>query len=426
MSGTDEFGNTTSNEALSLHLISCQRSAKHSFSNNIKMPWERTFWGPLDHFYKRSELPAPVKELIQIERERPDPDACSSLDATFDSAFRKAGLKALKVCDEKLWADMLSAERKAAIRKWATMVVSEPSAWDIAVKHFSQGQMAFATGGLTDSIKDALVSKASNTLHCRANPLCRFMKFCTEHGMKPWPIREAIVYDFLKSGESFAPTFPRSFLISLSFARHTLGLRGEIDAALTGRTKGVSQTWFLKKRRLVQKAPLSVAQLVQLETLVVSEGRNKADRIAAGFFSFMAYSRARYSDALNVSDLKLDVLETDGVRYGYLEAQSSRVKTSLTLEKKTMFLPMTAPVNTVSGHDWVRTWMKLRQSEHLKGSHCSLLLPKGAMGPRRPWMQAVQACGWKTSLRAQMDQAAAAWELILSRPLFWAGVANLV
>ena len=172
-------------------------------------------------------------------------------------------------------------------------------------------------------------------------------------------------------------------MLSLSFAKHTLGLRGEVDITLYGRVKGVSHAWFLKKRRLVQKAPLSVAQLCHLEKVVEDERRDIADRIAAGFFCFVAYSRARYSDALNVSSLKLDVVDESGKRYGFLEAQAARVKTSLTLEKKTMFLPMSVPVNSVSGLDWASAWMKLRTDESLQCGEGKPLLP--APGENRQW-----------------------------------------
>ena len=254
------------NEAIGAHLLSCYNSSKHVFSNNVKMPWDRRMLGPYDKFLDTSKSLVAVRDFIpDVGDAVPHSDSIST--TLHDTAFKKAGLKMLRACDEKLWSERLSDERKAAIRKWTTLVSADPMSWDIAVQHFSQGKMIFASGGLVDSIKDSLVSKASSTLHARVNPLYRFVVFCKQHSLKPWPIRESAVYDFLKSDLDFAPTFPRSFLNSISFARHVLGLKGDVDKILSGRTKGVSEEWFMKKRKLVQKPPLSVEQLKHLERI---------------------------------------------------------------------------------------------------------------------------------------------------------------
>ena len=362
------------NEAIGAHLLSCYGAAKHSFSNHVKMPWERTMQGPYDKFLEVRRVQAAVRDFIpEVVESVPHADSMSN--TLHDTAFKKAGLKMLRACDERLWTERLSDERKAAIRKWTTLVSADPMSWDIAVQHFSQGPMIFASGGLTDSIKDSLVSKASSTLHARANPLFRFVVFCNGHLLRPWPVKESTVYDFLKSDQDFAPTFPRSFLNSISFAHHVLGLKGDIDKVLNGRTKGVSHEWFMKKRKLVQKPPLSVAQLKHLEHIVVDESWGQHDRIAAGFFLFATYSRARYTDALHVSNLQLDITLRDGMAHGWLEAEASRTKTSTNLEKKTRLLPMSAPVRTLTEGDWSGTWMRLRREVGLVTGEGKPLLP---------------------------------------------------
>ena len=369
----DASGQHAGSDTVGAHLLSCLRTSKHAFSSNMMMPWERQFIGPVDVVKNVFKLPVPVRELSENTFSKA-PEV-EDLELRVGSSFRKAGLKLVKACDEKLWSDRLSAERKAAIRKWTSLVAADPAAWDIAVRFFGQGSMTYATGGLSDSIKDALASKASSTLHARVNPLYRFATFCADHGIKPWPVHESTVYDFLKSNDSFAATFPKSFLISLTFAKHTLGLRGEVEWAVTGRSKGVSHTFFLKKRKLVQRPPLSVAQVARLEKVVMDENRGVADRIAAGFFCFTLYSRARYSDALSVVKINEDIVLRDGMVQGFLEAEASRSKTSTTLDKKTQFLPLTALVKSVGSTDWVRVWMQLRRSEHLEAAEGKPLLP---------------------------------------------------
>ena len=361
-------------DAIGLHLLSCVGSSKHVFSNRIKMPWEHKFVGPYDKLSDVHRAPPPVRDFIRKDNSVQLQTGGEPVVGS-ESAFKRAGLKLLKSCDEKLWTDRLSAERKAAVRKWTTLVSSEPLAWEVSIQHFCQGSMIYASGALNDSIRDCLAAKASNTLHARANPLFRFAKFCEEHGRKPWPVKEALVYDFLNSDDGFAPTFPRSFIISISFAHHLLGLKGDISQVTSGRTKGLSHSWFLKKRRLVQKPPLSVKQLEALEKIVVDRGRGDQDRMAAGFFVFTTYCRARYSDALNVSALKLDITLKDGQAFGWLEADAAGTKTSSSLERKTRFLPMSAPINTVSGLDWSREWLQLRRDAGLEAGEGKPLLP---------------------------------------------------
>ena len=139
-----------------------------------------------------------------------------------------------------------------------------------------------------------------------------------------------MIYDFLKSDDQFAPTIGRSLLLSLSFARHMLGLMD--DSITGGRVKGLSDQLFSRKRKLLQRAPLSVEQLIQLENTLFGDA-SAADKVAAGFFVFMLFARARYSDALSVANMEIDELE-DG-SFGFVEAQASWRKTSITLQKKT-------------------------------------------------------------------------------------------
>ena len=168
------------------HILSCLKESKHAFSNNIRMPWDRQFLGPVDVVKSVFKLPVAVRELADNMVVYNDVEDQAD-GAEVSSAFRKAGLKLVRTCDERLWSERLSAERKAAVRKWTSLIASEPSAWDVAIKFYSQGDMSYATGGLAQSIQDALAGKASSTLHARVNPLCRLVKFCGEHDKRVFP-----------------------------------------------------------------------------------------------------------------------------------------------------------------------------------------------------------------------------------------------
>ena len=85
-----------------------------------------------------------------------------------DSAFQKAGLRAKKHCDEKLWQQNLSDDRKAAIAKWMAITTKYPMAWGVCIRQFSSGQGIGANFGFLETLTDTLGCKESGTLHARA------------------------------------------------------------------------------------------------------------------------------------------------------------------------------------------------------------------------------------------------------------------
>ena len=118
------------------------------------MPWEHKFVGPYDRVADVHKTPLPLRDFLP----RDDSDRKEFSDEQIfkgENAFKKAGLKLLKACDEKLWTERLSTERKAAVRKWTSLVSSEPMAWEVAIQHFCQGSMIYASG--------ALIATASGT-----------------------------------------------------------------------------------------------------------------------------------------------------------------------------------------------------------------------------------------------------------------------
>ena len=75
------------------------------------------------------------------------------------------------------------------------------------------------------------------------------------------------------------------------------------------------------------------------------------DRIASGYFLFLVFGRARYSDGQRVTTLKID---SGG---HFLEAEVKRSKSSMTLERKTRLLPIAAPALGITGCRWADEWL---------------------------------------------------------------------
>ena len=128
-----------------------------------------------------------------------------------DSAFKLAGLRAAGSIDNRLWAEKLSWERRAAYKKWASIILHEVGAWEVASLEVQCKAMEFARGGLLESIADSLGAKATNTLHNRASPLLQYISFYKEKGKPCLPLHEFQVYDYLKASSNRASSFRDHF-----------------------------------------------------------------------------------------------------------------------------------------------------------------------------------------------------------------------
>ncbi|CAE7452742.1 unnamed protein product, partial [Symbiodinium sp. CCMP2456] len=162
-------------------------------------------------------------------------------------------------------------------------------------------------------------------------------------------------------GVKAAATFPKSFLSSLVFMKHTLGADG-VESSLSTRVGGVSKAHFLTKAKHQQKPPLQVAHVKALEEVVINgryEDRkfDDQDRYAAGVFLWMVYARARFSDGQNSGGIFRDVHQTRDGPKGYLEALVERSKTSFSLERKVRWLPMIAPIYGLLSESWAIAWL---------------------------------------------------------------------
>ena len=112
-------------------------------------------------------------------------------------------------------------------------------------------------------LRDVFAMKASSTLHSR-EPVLRFIKHCQD----PFPLKETILYDFLKGhGSKQAPTFGKSFLGSVALMQHVLEAKLESPVFST-RVSEAANLMFLEKRKLQQKPPLTVQHVKALEGIL--------------------------------------------------------------------------------------------------------------------------------------------------------------
>ena len=278
----------------------------------------------------------------------------------------------------KPWEVKLTENRLAALIKWERVLNSHK-------EHFGlMDKVSKDSGGVADLqvvLRDVFALKASSTLHNRVGPVLRYIKQCQDTGVAPFPLREAVLYEFLKGyGSKQAPTFGKSFLGSIAFLQHVLEAKLESPVFST-RVSGAASLMFLEKRKLQQKPPLTVQHVKALEGILFGEGGlPPCDQYAAGCFLFALYSRARFSDMQASGSLVSDVVETKDGPHGYLEASVTRTKTAYNLERKTRFLAMCAPIQGLSQDSWALRWLDIARVHGPEWGTDKPLLPSPVEG----------------------------------------------
>ena len=344
-----------------LHLSSCLRNSRSVW----KTPWSNSLLA----YDPKPRLPQPLGPLPLLQPSSV-PDALSTPSAPH--FVRSEGLE--QVCAKMAkfkhssWEVMLNEERNLAVNKWLSLILLEPMAFGVARNFYASKASGIASGSLGDSVSDCLASKATSTINARANSLLRYVSWAKVKLTCIFPLTEHAVYAFFEDRQATAAaTSFRSLLSAIAFAQHVVGLEGGDRVYTSGRVRGLASKLYMQKRKLKQRNPLRVADVVLLERICCGlEGKSAQDRHAAGFFLFLLYARARYSDGQNVASL------ADSPKY--LEFKVGRSKTSFTLERKTRFLPMAARKVGVK-HAWATAWLEVMGDTGVTVAQSHPLLP---------------------------------------------------
>ena len=295
------------------------------------------------------------------------------------------------------WEASMATQRVAATRKWAGLLLE-------GLECFSIGRQLAIDGphgvGVAECLGHVFSGKATSTLNARAGPLLRYVKWCRDSNLKPFPLDESSVYRFMcLHSEVTSPSFLKSLVTAISFSYYVLGVSGGKDCIDSRRIEGLAKQSFMKKRKTCPKDPLSVAMVRCLEDLLDGQRLDCRDSVAAGCFLLCVYMRARYSDMLVLTDLKADELLLDGMVAGYIEGSVGRSKTLSSTEKKVTLLPMACPRLGLTGVDWFSRWQEARARSGVPRTEAYPLLPAPARtGWTRLPLPAHEAADWLRKL----------------------------
>jgi hypothetical protein len=257
------------------------------------------------------------------------------------------------------------ATRAFAISKWKLIIQSSPKHSEVGRLLQRQIWDLFDDAQLLQTLEDIFSTKSTATLLKRGNSMMKYILWCAHKKLQALPISEQTVYAYLYDAAHKSPTGPTAFKEALNFSAGLIGLDGAASAANSSRVIGYCKRRYLQKAPLKQSRTLSVAQVIHLENMVVSDDAHEydlPDRVMAGHALYTLFARARWTDSLFPTKWNLDEDEEGG---GFYQADTLISKTSTTAEKKTRFLPLTGPLKGIASNTWFQTWQELRVQANL-------------------------------------------------------------
>lgn len=300
------------------------------------------------------------------------------------------------------WPQLSERRRQRALARWRLILECNPLASAVGEQLMQLSRCQQDDAG--EMLANVFSAKSTGTLDRRAGAILLYIAWHSRHvtDQAPLPPSELHVYRYLAemAAGSGPATRADSLLRALVLAKYLIGLQGVDEVVGSARVKGAAHRAYLRKRPTKQCQVLTVDMVRSLECLV-SNANAMVDRYAAGFFLFMLFGRARFSDAQSALSFRLDLAE-DGE--GFLEACASHCKTANTKERKTRLLPVAAPAIGVSTVRWAELWMMVARSLGDFRTETGRALPAPA-GPSSWSVQPLTSLAASKWLRALLVQA---------------------
>ena len=200
----------------------------------------------------------------------------------------------------------LRDDREACVRRWACILEQNPKAIISGLDSSNLADPDLCLGIL----KDIFSGKSCSTVVKRARCIVRMMKWSLEtRGIgQVLPLTSGIVLSYLRDLRADAKhSAMREVGETINFLKHVVGLEMEDKMLERPWIKGLLRGAAGEKGETKQTRPLTVVEVMALESALIGKQGNKVDRYAIGVFLFQLYSRARVSDIQNISSFEVDV-----------------------------------------------------------------------------------------------------------------------
>ena len=270
-------------------------------------------------------------------------------------------------CLPKLtWPETKLAIRDRAYKLWRLILEENFMATSLG-KQIQDSVMSLASEAeITSLISDTFLDRAPSTLAKRGSSMLKYMVYCRHNfGVPGLPVLECRACQYVRSliDSKAAATTPSGFVSALNFSAELLDAQGAAEAAKSARIRGAAQSHFGTKRILKQAKVLKTEWVTILESAVYA-ALDPKDKIAAGFFCFLVHARPRFSDAMFVNVLELDV---DKFGSGFVEGGATDVKTARSAQLRTQLMPLVAPAHGIAQRPWAAQWFRERELQNVSG-----------------------------------------------------------
>ena len=250
------------------------------------------------------------------------------------------------------------AKRLAAIDKWVELLAIDLNCSAVGVRALEEHGDSWILDCLKEIVDASFGVKSPGTLMKRHYSIKSFAEWCTTRNQDWLPLSEKNAWLYVRNlREVEAPaTKAVSFIEACRFVHHVLGVHGAGEIECSLRVRGLASQLHLGKAPWKPADLLTVSEVAILHQLLGDSNRNIGDRVFAGHFLHLLYSRSRWSDLCFVRDWEID----DQCKY--LEVKTNNHKGAKSSDLKTRLLPIVAPCVGATGQNWAVLYEKVRGS----------------------------------------------------------------
>ena len=414
----------------SKHITDACMSVPATFS--MQLPWET---GIMQQIFESTDglpdLPIPRAEPIEVvDSPRGAPKFPSCPDPLRQGGGRGVYLRVINFGLNLSEDDLEQKSWSNALEKWYIIFRTGRNAWP-------QGydlDQAVETHDL-ENLRKVFGNRSANTVLRRGNSMVRFLKWFQKVRFStcPFPIFEGDIEEYLNHlvHNGAGSSALSGFLEALRFCEHVVGIAG-VSSSISLKARKISELADMKRQDKKQSRVLTVLEVQTLETILMDETEELADRYAAGAMLFGLYSRSRLSDLKKIKGFYKDVIEVNGTISGYLEYKTRSHKTARLTAKQGITRPLVAPVWGLMTPPWGLNFVKVAKlaRRDLELIYDESLLPAPA-GCGEQWQQRAvstsEAGSWLRSLLSkrlgEIDYTTI--HTLKSTPLSWCAKAGL-
>ena len=327
-----------------------------------KLPWESGIMASIFDD-KTNDLPS----LLKIAAVQPNDDAVRGMG---DESLDDVPIDVSSGSKRKLDANIFSSVVR--VRKDVDHIQASSELWDRALRKWQVVLECTGFSGIVGTtvhealregqnpmvyIRDVMGTKSPRTVNKRASTMLAVFDWMRKRGFCVWPLApsEVILYMNEAMESQYGSTRGRSLMEALRFCKHVVRLP-DLDEVLDNPIlTGKSKRMDAERQTIKQCRPLTVDEVRRLESFLYEE-HDIRDRYICGCIVFALFSRSRWSDLAFLEELTLDVSKTALGPFGFVEASTKHQKTGTNAIKKSLQMPLVAPIHGVGKEPWALQW----------------------------------------------------------------------